>query len=146
MLVCSPGGHLQQMLALEPAWRGFERSWVTLQGPDVGHLLRDDDVAIGYGPTNRSLINLVRNLPFAVRVLRRKRPDVILSTGAALAVPMFLVGKLMGIRLVYVESVTRTSSLSFSGRLVYPLADRFFAQWPEAASTKPRIEYEGAVL
>ncbi len=134
------------MLALEPAWRGLERTWVTLEGPDVGYLLRDEDVVIGNGPTNRSLLNLFRNLGLAVRVLRRRRPDVILSTGAALAVPLFLVGKMMGIRLIYVESVTRTSSLSFSGRLVYPLADRFFAQWPEAAATKPRIEFEGAVL
>ena len=42
LLVCSPGGHLQQMLALEPAWRGIERSWVTLPGPDVGYLLADE--------------------------------------------------------------------------------------------------------
>jgi beta-1,4-N-acetylglucosaminyltransferase len=146
LLVCSPGGHLQQMLALEPAWGDMERSWVTLEGPDVGFLLRDEDVVIAHGPTNRSLPNLVRNFALAVRELRRRRPDAILSTGAALAVPLFLVGKLMGIRLVYVESVTRTTSLSLSGRLVYPLADRFFAQWPAAAATRSRIEFEGAVL
>lgn len=146
MLVCSPGGHLQQMLALEPAWRGLDRSWVTLEGPDVGYLLRDEDVVVGHGPTNRNLLNLFRNLRLAVRALRARRPDVILSTGAALAVPVFIVGKLMGIRLVYVESVTRTRSLSLSGRIVYPLADRFFAQWPEAAATRSRIEFEGSVL
>ncbi len=79
-------------------------------------------------------------------MLRRRRPDAILSTGAGLAVPFFLVGRLLGIRLVYVESVTRTESISLSGRLVYPLATRFFAQWPAAAARLRRAEFKGRVL
>ncbi|HSK49749.1 MAG TPA: PssD/Cps14F family polysaccharide biosynthesis glycosyltransferase, partial [Solirubrobacterales bacterium] len=143
---CSPGGHLQQMLALRPAWEEADRSWVTLAGPDVSYLLREERVVLGRGPTNRSLLNLARNLGLAWRLLRRERPEAILSTGAALAVPFFLVGKLLRIRLVYVESVTRTSSLSLTGRLVYRLADRFFVQWPELAEQLRRAEFAGAVL
>jgi beta-1,4-N-acetylglucosaminyltransferase len=146
LLVCSPGGHLQQMLALEPAWHDAERSWATLPGPDVESLLGEEQVTLGHGPTNRSLLNLFRNLGLAWRLLRRKRPDAILSTGAGLAVPFFLVGKLLGVRLVYVESLTRTESISLSGRLLYPFADRFFAQWPEAAAQLRRAEYVGSIL
>lgn len=146
LLVCSPGGHLQQMLALKPAWDDAERSWATLPGPDVDYLLREEEVALGHGPTNRSLLNLCRNLGLAWRVLRRQRPDAILSTGAGLAVPFFLVGKLLRIRLVYVESLTRTESISLSGRLLYPFADRFFAQWPEAAGRLKRAEHAGSIL
>lgn len=146
LLVCSPGGHLQQMLALEPAWGDAERAWVTLPGPDVSYLLREERVTLGRGPTNRSLLNLCRNLGLAWRLLRRQRPDAVLSTGAGLAVPFFLVGKLLGVRLVYVESLTRTESISLSGRLLYPFADRFFAQWPEAANRLKRAEYAGSIL
>jgi beta-1,4-N-acetylglucosaminyltransferase len=146
MLVCSAGGHLQQMLALESSWGEMERSWVTLPGPDVNYLLADERVIRGHGPTNRSLVNLFRNLRLAWRVLRRERPDAILSTGAGLAVPFFAIGKLMNIRLVYVESLTRTESLSLSGRLVYPLADRFFVQWPAIAGRRRHAEYVGSVL
>lgn len=146
LLVCSPGGHLQQMLALEPAWRGMERSWVTLAAADSEHLLAGERVTFGHGPTNRSLRNLVLNFGLAWRLLRRDRPDAILSTGAGLAVPFFLVGKLLGMRLVYVESVTRIETISLSGRLVYRLADRFFVQWPQAAEQLPRAEYAGSVL
>lgn len=146
LLVCSPGGHLQQMLALEPAWRGCDRAWVTLSGADSSSLLREEDVTLGHSPTNRSIKNLVRNTALAWRTLRRRRPDAILSTGAGLAVPFFLVGKLLRVRLVYVESVTRTESLSLSGRIVYPLADRFFVQWPRVAERFRRAEYAGGVL
>jgi beta-1,4-N-acetylglucosaminyltransferase len=146
VLVCSPGGHLQQMLALEPSWRESERLWVTLTGADVGYLLADERVELGSGPTNRSLVNLVHNLRLAWRVLRRERPDAVLSTGAALAVPFFVVGRLLGIRCVYVESVTRTETISLSGRLVYPLAHRFFVQWPAVAERRRRAEYAGSVM
>jgi beta-1,4-N-acetylglucosaminyltransferase len=133
------------MLSLEAAWRDCERTWVTLAAADVEHLLRGEDVVTAHGPTNRSLVNLLRNLPLAWRVLRARKPDVILSTGAALVVPFFILGKLLRRRLVYVESLTRIESVSLSGRLVYPLADEFFVQWPQAAR-RARMRYEGSVL
>lgn len=146
LLVCSPGGHLQQMLALKPAWRDMDRAWVTLSGADVGYLLADEKVTLGHGPTNRSLRRLISNIGLAWKLLRRDRPDAILSTGAGLAVPFFLIGKLLRIRLVYVESVTRIETISLSGKLVYRLADRFFVQWPQAAEQRPRAAYAGSVL
>lgn len=145
LLVCSPGGHLLQLLSLEPAWSGLRRSWVTLPGADVSHLLGGEEVTVAHGPTNRSPLNLIRNLVVAWREIRARRPDAILSTGAALAVPFFLVGRLLGRRCVYVESLTRIESTSLSGRLVYPFADAFFVQWPQAARRR-RMRYEGSIL
>jgi UDP-N-acetylglucosamine:LPS N-acetylglucosamine transferase len=146
LLVCSPGGHLQQLLALKPAWSDTERGWVTLPGADVGVLLAGEAVALGHSPTNRNLGNLIRNVGLAWRLLRRERPDVILSTGAGLALPFFLIGKALRIRCVYVESVTRSESLSLTGRLVYPLADAFFVQWPGLAARLDKAIYAGGIL
>src|SRR5687768_9165536 len=146
LLVCSPGGHLIQMLSLEPSWSEFETTWVTLPGADVDYLLAGKDVVRGSGPTNRSLTNLFRNLRLAWRTVGARRPDVILSTGAGLAVPFFLVGRLRRCRCVYVESLTRIDELSLSGRMVYPLADAFFAQWPGAAATRRRAQHAGSLL
>lgn len=134
-----------QLLALKPAWRDFPRTFVTLPAADTNLLLRCESTVFAHGPTNRSITKLVRNLVLAVRVVRRERPDAILSTGAGLAVPFFLVGKLFGARLVYVESLTRVTGPSLTGRLVYRLATRFFVQWPDAA-TRPRMEFAGRVL
>lgn len=146
LLVCSPGGHLLQMLSLETSWRGLDAAWVTLPGADVDHLLAGSDLVLAHGPTNRSVANLLRNAVLAWRVVRGRRPDVILSTGAGLAVPFFLAGRLHGCRLVYVESLTRTRGLSLSGRMVYPLADAFLVQWPETAPHRRRAVYAGGLL
>jgi UDP-N-acetylglucosamine:LPS N-acetylglucosamine transferase len=133
-----------QLLALEPAWAHAESSWVTLAGADVEELLEGRVVDIAHGPTNRDVLKLVRNIPFAWRVIRARDPDVILSTGAGLAVPFFWVGRLLGRRCVYVESLTRVSSLSLSGRLVYPVADEFFVQWQDARILR-RARYAGSL-
>jgi beta-1,4-N-acetylglucosaminyltransferase len=145
LLVSSAGGHLLQLLALEPAWRDHERSWVTLPAADSVHLLADEEVVMAHGPTARNVRNLFRNLALAWRTVRDRDPDVILSTGAALAVPFFIVGKLRRKRLVYVESLTRVNDLALTGKLVYPLADAFFVQWAEAAN-RPRAKYSGSVV
>jgi UDP-N-acetylglucosamine:LPS N-acetylglucosamine transferase len=133
------------MLMLEGAWSGLERTWVTLDSPDVRHLLGGEDVVLARGPTNRSLTALIANLGLAWREVRARRPAAILSTGAALALPFFLVGKLHGARTIYVESVTRTRDLSLTGRLVYPLADTFFVQWPQA-SRRRHARFAGRLL
>lgn len=145
LLVCSPGGHLLQLRALTPAYDDFRRSWVTLPGADVDHLLAGEDVVLAHGPTNRSPVRALRNLLVAWREVRRRRPDVILSTGAALALPFFLIGRLHGRRCVYVESLTRTSSLSLTGRMVLPLASAFFVQWP-GATTRAKARFCGSIL
>lgn len=146
LLVCSPGGHLQQMLTLAPAWRELEHRWVTLRAPDTEYELAAEPVTYGHGPTNRSLTKLARNVVLARRVLREFDPDVVLSTGAALAVPFLLGARLQGRRAVYVESFTRVNDLSLSGRMIYPFASAVFVQWPTLQQRRPRARHAGSVL
>lgn len=146
LLICSPGGHMQQMLALKPAWQDCRRAWVSLKAADSERLLADESVVWAHGPTNRSLPMLMRNLFVAARTLRRADPDAVLSTGAALAVPFIIFSRLTGRRAIYVESFTRTDGLSLSGRIVYRFATDFFVQWPEAAVGRPKARYVGAIL
>ncbi len=127
LLVASPGGHLSQMKLLMPCFADFERRWVTLDHESVD--VDGDDVVFGYGPTTRNLVNFVRNLGLAWRELRRSRPDVIVSTGAAIAVPFFVLGRLMGVRTVYLEVYDRVDSRTLTARLVKPFTDAFLLQW-----------------
>jgi UDP-N-acetylglucosamine:LPS N-acetylglucosamine transferase len=133
------------MMSLEPAWRDYEHFWVTLSAADSDHLLAGEDVVLAHGPTPRNIPNFLRNLRLAWRTIKERDPDVILSTGAALAVPFFLVGRLRRRRLIYVESLTRVERLALSGRLVYPLASAFFVQW-ETATRRRRAVYAGSVV
>lgn len=146
LLVCSSGGHLLQLHALADAWRPFVRTWVSFDKSDVRSLLRDEQVVFAFGPTNRSIKNLVRNLWLAFSVIRRTRPKVILTTGAGVAVPFSWIGRVAGARIVYVESLTRIESPSLSCRLIRPVADRVYVQWPELLPVVSGARYVGSVF
>lgn len=82
-------------------------------------------------PTNRSIKALVKNTKIAWKVLRKEKPDLIISSGAAVAVPFFYLGKLFGAKLVYVEVFDRIDKPTVTGKMVYPIADKFIVQWEE---------------
>ena len=146
LLVCSSGGHLQQLLALRDAWGAYSHVWVTFDKSDARSLLAGERVVYAHWPTNRSLRNLVRNLLVARRTLRDVRPRVVLTTGAGVAVPFAWLARLRGTRVVYVESFTRIEEPSLTCRLVAPVADRVYAQWPELVEAVPKARYAGNVF
>jgi beta-1,4-N-acetylglucosaminyltransferase len=146
LLVASSGGHLLQLLQLRDVWPRDRRHWVTFDKPDARSLLSGEDVTYAFHPTNRSLKNFVRNLVLSVAVIRRTRPRAVVTTGAGVAVPFCYVGRLFGVRIVYIESFSRVSEPSLTGRLVHPVADRFFVQWPAMKRHFGKAEFEGAVF
>lgn len=139
--VCIPtssGGHLTQMRALMPVLeKAADRFWVTFDKEDANTALEGERVYHCFFPTNRNVRNTIRNTFLAVKVLCHERPDLIISTGAAIAVPFFLVGKLLGARTIYVEVFDRVNAPTLTGRLVRPLTDLFVVQWPEMERVYP---------
>jgi UDP-N-acetylglucosamine:LPS N-acetylglucosamine transferase len=146
LLACSAGGHLLQLLALREAWEGLSRAWVTDDATDAHSLLRGERVFFAYGPPNRSVRNVVRNVVLALRLARRLRPRVVVTTGAGTAVPFAWACRLRRARVVYVESLSRIDEPSLSCRLIAPAADRVYVQWPELRKALPRARYAGTVL
>jgi UDP-N-acetylglucosamine:LPS N-acetylglucosamine transferase len=146
LLVCSTGGHLQQMLALRGVWNAYSHVWVTFDKSDSRSLLGGEPVVYAYSPTNRSVKNLIRNLSLAWRTLHRTRPRVMLTTGAGVAVPFAWMARLRGVDVVYIESFTRIEGPSLSCRLIAPFAHRVYAQWPELADAVPKARYAGNVF
>lgn len=105
-LVGSSGGHLTHLYMLKPFWKDKNRFWVTFDKEDARSLLKDEKVYPCYFPTNRNIKNLIRNTFLAIRVLKKEKPDLIISSGAAVAVPFFYLGKLFGTKTIYIEVLT----------------------------------------
>ena len=130
-LVGSSGGHLTHLYMLKPFWQDKERFWVTFNKEDANSILEGEQVYHCYYPTNRSLKALLINTRLAWKVLRKERPDVIVSSGAAVAVPFFYLGKLFGMKTIYIEVFDRIDKPTMTGKMVYPVTDRFIVQWEE---------------
>jgi UDP-N-acetylglucosamine:LPS N-acetylglucosamine transferase len=126
-LVSSCGGHLAELRALMPAFGAHDHFYVV-----------NDRIALPRDMEGRTIFirhaerdwRVLANFAEAWTILRRERPDLILSTGAGPAVPFALVGKLLSIPTIFVEISAQVQRPSLTGRLLYPVADRFFYQWP----------------
>jgi UDP-N-acetylglucosamine:LPS N-acetylglucosamine transferase len=145
-LVGSSGGHLTHLYMLKPFWCDQDRFWVTFDKEDARSLLADEQVYSCYFPTNRNIKNLIRNTFLAWKVLRKERPQLIISSGAAVAVPFFYLGKLFGAKTIYIEVFDRIDKPTLTGRLVYPVTDRFIVQWEEMKNVYPKAECLGSIF
>lgn len=146
LLVCHSGGHLVQLASLQRAWEGYNTAWVTDDSSDAHSLLRGERVYYGFGPAARSGTNLLRNIRLARRLIAELKPRIVVSTGAAMCVPFAWVARLCGVKVFYIESVTRIDSPSLTCRLVRPVASRLYVQWPDLAKRVRGSIYVGSVL
>lgn len=149
MKICfvgSSGGHLFHLYLLKPFWEDKERFWVSFDKEDARSLLKGERLYFCYGPSNRSLKALIINTFRAIRILRKEKPELIVSSGAAPAVPFFWLGKLMGAKTVYIEVFDRVDAPTVSGRMCYPVADKFIVQWEEMKQVYPKAVNLGSIF
>jgi len=146
LLIASDGGHLAQLLSMRSWWQKHDRHWVTFKKDHALTALADEPVTWAYHPTTGNIPNAVRNLFLAARVLRRERPDVLVSTGAGVSLPFFVVARVFRIRTVYIEVFDRIDSSTVTGRLSYPIADAMCTQWPDQKNLYPEAVLIGPAL
>ena len=137
-LVSSSGGHLTHLYMLKDFWKDKQRFWVTFDKEDANSMLKGEKVYYAYYPSNRSFKALCINTVRAIRILHREKPDLIVSSGAAPAVPFFYIGKLMKAKTIYIEVFDRIDAPTVTGRMVYPVTDRFVVQWEEMKKVYPK--------
>lgn len=145
-LVGSSGGHLTHLYMLKPFWQDQERFWVTFDKADARSILEGETFYPCHYPTNRNLKNLIRNTILAWKILRKEKPDLIVSSGAAVAVPFFYLGKLFGAKTVYIEVFDRIDASTLTGKLVYPVTDKFVVQWEEMKQVYPKAVNLGSIF
>jgi beta-1,4-N-acetylglucosaminyltransferase len=142
-IVSSCGGHLTEVRLLKPAYKDSEHFYVLNDKAELSEDMKGRTYFIRHSERDWLLF---MNLLEAWRILRNEKPDLILSTGAGPVVPFALVGKLLGIRSVFIETFTRVNRPSLTGRIMYRLADRFFYQWKQLEPFFPKGVYGGPVI
>ena len=134
------------MKSLEDFWSSHDRVWVTDYKQDT-QALKDRGELVDWMPYQapRDFLTLLQNLPRTFALLRKHRPDVVVSTGASMAINFAIAARLLGIRFVFIESISRSEELSISGKVVYPLANDFYVQWPQLCRRYPKAVFQGTV-
>ncbi|WP_330363587.1 MULTISPECIES: PssD/Cps14F family polysaccharide biosynthesis glycosyltransferase [unclassified Butyrivibrio] len=145
-LVGSSGGHLAHLYMLKKYWQDKDRFWVTFDKEDARSLLEGEKIYPAYYPSNRSIKALIINTFRAIRILFKERPTLIITSGAAPAIPFFWIGKLIGAKTVYIEVFDRIDAPTIAGRLCYPVTDKFFVEWEEMKKVYPKAINLGCIF
>lgn len=147
----SGGGHyLEAMQACRALLAAEEHSYFFVTYPQARTF--DSQVRVHFvtHPEHGGLVRrawlLLRNCGQSLRVYAREKPDLIISTGADVTLPIMLIAKLFGRKLIFIESGANVTQPSLTGRLIYRFADLFIIQWQELQPFYPRAIYGGSLL
>ena len=143
-VVCSAGGHLSEALAAVSKVDA-PRYFVTFDEPHVRQRLAQEEVYYVVDPHVSPWLYL-RNACQSLYIFLRKRPRVVVSTGAGIALATCLLAKLTGATLIFIESGARVTTPSRTGRLLYRYADLFIVQWKPLLKHFPKAVYGGPLL
>lgn len=145
-LAASAGGHLSQLLKLSDSWKGHEITYFVNTDLVRDELSKSGKVYV-VGECNRQHpLRVIKVLLRCIRIIFREKPHVVISTGAAVGCIVCFMGKLLGAKVIWIDSITNVERISLSGRMVRYIADLFLVQWPELAEQYDNTEYVGAVL
>lgn len=143
-IVSSCGGHLTEVRSLSPAYTKYDHFYVLNDRTLLPEDMQGKTYFIAHSERDWKFF---LNLWEAWRILRRERPQVILSTGASPVVPFAVIGRLFfRTQVVFIETITRVHRPSLTARIMYRLANRFFYQWPSQREFFPKGEYRGSLI
>ncbi len=144
-LACSAGGHLAEMLQLSEFYSGHGHFFLTFRRADTESLAKKEKVFFAELP-GRNPIETIKCFFQCIEALRKENPQVVVSTGADLGIVACLAGKLLGKKIVFIESFCRPEKPGISGAIAYLFADLFIYQWKELEKFYPRGVFGGSIF
>ena len=146
---CSAGGHFSEALKATEHIQ-YNKYYLTYRTSSIERFSQNNRVYFVTHPRHGAfvirLFLFVKNCIESLLILLKEKPDLIISTGADVAVATCILGKLMGVKLIYIESGGYVTSKSVSGCLVYPFADLFLVQWKPALKNFPKAKFGGPLF
>ena len=129
-LVCSHGGHLTEMLYIMDAlgFKGHDIFFITYDSDRTRVLEYRKYLFKNFGEKK---VELLKSIPNILNLMIKERPDIIISNGAEIAIPFFYLGKFLRAKTVFIECYTRIDEPTITGKLVYPVSNKFLVLWPE---------------
>ena len=152
MFISSTGGHLSELMQLNSLFTKYDYLLVTEKTKNNINLMTKFPNKVKFlvfGSKDhwitypfRLLVNCFKSLYFYLKF----QPDVIITTGAHTAGPMCCLGKILGSKIIYIESFANINTKTITGRLIYHFADLFIVQWENMLKLYPKATYGGWIF
>jgi beta-1,4-N-acetylglucosaminyltransferase len=147
-LISSTGGHLSQLRQLLPIVKDEDFYFITEKHTSTT-ALKEKYNSYYLKQQERKNINFsfvfLYNILYSFWILIKERPTLIISTGAGAVLPTCLLGKLLGTKIIFIESFAKIDTPTITGKIIYKFADRFYIQWEDLKKHYPKAIYKGAI-
>lgn len=144
MVIGAGGGHLTESL-LATEGLDIDRVFVTFRMPHTAETLKGEKVYYLIDPHTskwKYLVNALQSLYIVLRV----RPRAVINTGGGISIACSLLSKLLGARLIFIETGARVTNPSRTGKFLYKYSDLFIVQWKPLLEHYPEATYGGPLL
>ncbi|MBQ8541054.1 MAG: polysaccharide biosynthesis protein [Clostridia bacterium] len=146
--IASSGGHWEELMCLREIADEHDAFYITEAGGQANDSKLNNIYTVNQ--INRKektfLYKFIKLFITAIKVIRKERPDVVITTGALIAFPFCLIAKLSGAKVICIETFARVTNKSITGRLIYPFADLFLVQWESMLECYPKAKYIGNIF
>ena len=144
-LTSSAGGQLLQILQLENIYRKYDHFFLTFRKVTTESLSKKEKINFVAMP-ERNVLKIFLCLIQSLIIFLKENPDVIISTGSGVTLPICFYAKIFGKKIIYIESFSRVDFPSFTGRLLYRFADLFIVQWKSLLKYYKNAVYGGSIF
>ena len=144
LFISSAGGHLNELMNLEPLFKNYDFSIITEKDNTTKYLKNKYKKRVYYVPysTRSKIISYIFKYTFIIiesfGFFFKIRPDVIVSTGTHTAIPICYFGKLFGKKIIYIETYANIYQKTLTGKLLYPISNLFIVQWENMKKLYPK--------
>lgn len=133
LAIASGGGHWVQLLRLRPAFDGAKVTYVSVRPAYASDVPGERFIPIN-DATRWDKVGLAKMALRLLLIMLRVRPNVVISTGAAPGYFAIRLGKLLGARTIWLDSIANVEELSMTGMMVKDKASLWLTQWPHLAA------------
>ena len=143
----SSGGHYEQLMMLKPLMEKYD-SFVVTEKTAYHSAAEGRRTYYLYQVNRREWsfpLRMAANTFRALRIILRERPDAVITTGVLATIPLCLLIKAVGGKLIYIESFAKVTSATETGKLMYKFADQFYVQWESMMAIYPAALYLGGI-
>lgn len=144
----SSGGHFEQLLMLKPLMKKYS-SFILTEKTQYSAIDNKAEKTYFLQQINRNEKGFKRiflkNSVKSLQIFMKEKPDVIVTTGVLSVIPMCLIAKIFGKKLIYIESFAKVTSPTKTGKLLYKFADQFYVQWKPMLKVYPKAIYLGGI-
>lgn len=144
-LISSSGGHLEQIKQLKEIINTYECFYVVTRTKATEAMKQKKYIVSDMIRTNKVVLvlQMIKMFVEQFRIFIKEKPDVVITTGAGVVIPMCIIAKVFKRKVIYIESFARINTPNKTGLLIYKFADLFIVQWEELKKYYPKAIYGG---